>query len=177
MSETIAGILIVAVLLFGVMMVWKTTLTGNDLMSNAMRESFNLLQAKSQTEVTMGSVSFDPLLCELSMEATNTGSVSIVGSSFMDLIIKLRGANHFNRKFEFMASDSALLSDSWQMETEANQFAIEPDILNPGETATILVGLELPDPGITFGNITLAGSNGFTTQRSTGPINGSCARS
>ena len=176
MSATISGILIVAVLLFGTIMVWKATLIGNDLMSNAMRESFNLLQDKSKTEVTMSAVSFDPLLCELSMEATNTGSVSIVRSSSMDLVVKLEGANHFNRKFEFMPSDSTLLSESWQMDTGSNQFAIEPEILNPGETAKILVALDLPDPGITFGNIILAASNGVTTQMSTGPMNGSCVR-
>ena len=85
MESSIAGMLILSVLIVTVVLMSRAYVVSNTLLGTAIVESVNLADERSRTEFSIDSVTDDQN--RLTIAATNTGSVPITDFDKMDLFV------------------------------------------------------------------------------------------
>lgn len=176
MSVTISGLLIVALLWISALTIWHVDSAGHLLITSAFEESINLHSERARTSIQITSSSFDENVCELEILLSNKGSTPLLDYAQMDLIIKFSGGNAAVRKFDYVDSDVSFETDTWQLQLIGNEFALEPGIWNPGEDASIKLGLELTESDETHAIAILAAPNGAITETTIGALTAPCVR-
>ena len=143
MAATIAGALILAVFFTGTLMMSRSILFGNLVISNSSKESIRLSGERARTEI--GITSTTPgSLCELTVDVGNTGATSVVDPSMMDVIVQFASGNNLPQRLTYNPSGVPNIGE-WAATSISGQF--EPGIFNPGETMTIDAKLSLIEPG------------------------------
>ena len=87
MGAAIAGLLIMAVFFTGVLMMFRTTLFGNVIISNSMKEANQLSgeQARTDIRLTGASITTGDGYCKLTVTGDNKGAISISDYDRMDI--------------------------------------------------------------------------------------------
>lgn len=121
MESSIAGMLILGVLIVAVVLMSQAYVASNTILGTAMVESVKLADERSRTELSIASVATDT--DEAIIQATNTGSVPIADFDKMDV---------------FVGSERLVYATSTPA---AGQWAVDKDSTwKPGETRRIVVG-------------------------------------
>ena len=163
MGATIAGLLIMAVFFTGALMLFRTTLFGNVIVDNAMKESTQIEGARARTTISIISTTADNVTGTLKVEVKNTGSTSVPNLSTGDVIVQFPGGNNNPQRLTY--TESSLLSPGqWTATMTATSDKHEPGIFNPGEVVTI--NAILLETGDATGTVTIGTPNGITDSAS-----------
>ena len=177
MSATIAGLLILAVFLAGVLMMFRSTLFGNVSTGSALREAAQIEGERSRTEIdlTDGSVSTAGGVCILIVTGDNDGVTAISDFDEMDVIVQMVEGNNPPQRLTYNSGDSPTSAGDWakNLTPFATSDAFQPGIFNPGETFEIKVKLSLTVGGDSNATVTVGAPNGVTTTR-TVPLTTPC---
>ena len=166
-----------AVFVTGLISFHQATLTGNQMVSGAMKESRDLWEDRGRTNISIIDTSFDPAACKVDMTLENTGSESITSLHLMDLIIQLKGANSSIDRQEYIESSSIPAIGSWKIGPALTDLEFEPEIFNPGELIEIQTMLNIPGEGETIGRVTIVTPNGVSTEAQLGSLYTPCLTS
>ncbi|MCH7799958.1 MAG: hypothetical protein IIC24_00285 [Chloroflexi bacterium] len=167
MASSLAGLLIMGVFFTGALMMFHTSLFGNVLISNAMKEAVDLSGDRARTAIEIPS-SIGDGTCNLTINIANTGTTAISGFSKMDIIVQFVTGNNSPHKLTFAKGNSPANEGEWTVSAISGQF--EPGILNPGEILTVKAKLALVEAS--SGVLTVGTPNGITDTR-TFPSSGS----
>lgn len=169
MSATIAGLLILAVFLAGVLMMFRSTLFGNVSTGSALREAAQFEGEQSRTEIklTAGSVSTAGGNCILTVTGDNDGVTSISNFDEMDVIVQMVEGNNPPQSLTYNSGDSPTSTGDWAKDLTPffTSDAFQPGIFNPGETIVIQAKLSLTVAGDSNATMTVAAPNGVTGTR------------
>ena len=155
MGATVAGILVLAVFFSGAFMVSRTTLLGNVLMGDTMKESIRVSGEKARTEIQITSAMVGAASCDLTVNVDNTGATSVANLSIMDVIVQFPGGDNAPQRLVYAGSGPPNLAQ-WAVSSISGQF--EPSNFNPGESITIDAKLTLTETG--DGTVTVGTHNG-----------------
>jgi archaellum component FlaF (FlaF/FlaG flagellin family) len=175
MGISLAALLVMSVFFTGVLMMYRTTLFGNVIVSNAMDTSVELATKKGRTYIGISDVAASPTeACKIQVSVGNRGAIAIHDFNSMDVIIHYQGATPPVRLEYVAGNQNVLTGDDWTMTIDASNFPFEPSIFNPGEDATIHGRLTLASPD-NISAIVLGTASGYVLKYSTGPVVvGSC---
>jgi len=138
MGASIAGLLVMAVFFTGLMMLSRTILAGEVVVSRAMTDAAWYSSKRINTELRITDAKLTPgSECNLTISVENTGTTSIVDFRHMDVIVQFSGGNNISRRLVYNSSGSPSISGEWARAFPAGSNLFEPGIFNPGETMTI----------------------------------------
>ena len=150
MGPAIAGLLILGILFTGALMLFRTTLFGDVLISNAMKDASQLSAERARTIISINDTTGDT--ATLTVEVMNAGSttihplrLSLVDYSIMDIIVQFPGLDTTPRRLAYTES-SPPGSGEWTKSLISTSDKFEPGIFNPGET--MIITAKLPDRGM-----------------------------
>jgi len=156
--------LILAVFLTGVLMMSRTTLFGNMLTSNAMKESAQLLGERARTEMSLKTPTITTAdgSCTLTVTGDNTGSTAITDFPLMDVIVQFAPGANDPQRLNYTTGDSPPSTGDWakNLTPFSTSDKFQPGIFNPGETVIIKAKLAATVVGDTTGTVTVAAPNG-----------------
>ena len=150
MGISLAALLVMSVFFTGVLMMYRTTLFGNVVVSNAVDASVE--QA-----------------CVILVTVGNRGASARHDFDSMDVIVHYQGATAPVRLEYMPGNQNALTGDDWTMTIDGTKFPFEPSIFNPGEDAMIHGRLTLASPD-SISAIALGTASGYVLRYSTGPV-------
>ena len=163
MGATIAGLLILGVFFTAALMLFRTTLFGNVIVDNAMKESTQIEGARARTTISIISTTADNVTGTLKVEVKNTGSTSVPNLSTGDVIVQFPEGNNNPQRLTY--TESSLLSPGeWTATMTTTSDKHEPGIFNPGEVVT--VSAVLSETGDATGTVTVSTPNGITDSAS-----------
>jgi hypothetical protein len=144
----------------GALIMFRVNLLGNVLINAAMKESIDMSGDRARTAIEIPSSSSGDDPCDLTITIANTGTTAVTDFSRMDFIVQFTSGSNTPDKLTF-AESGALNPGEWTVSSISGQ--MEPGILNPGETLTVEVKLDLAEAG--FGVLTVGTPNGITDTR------------
>lgn len=151
MGPSIAGLLVMAVFFAGLMMLSRTTLLGEVVVSRAMTDAASVSSKRSNTDLTITeSVIVMGDECTLNISVKNQGATTIYDFNHMDVIVQFTGGNNISRSLTYDSGEIPSASDEWTRDFPPGSNLVEPGIFNPGETMTINGQLTLL-PGVPSG--------------------------
>lgn len=153
MGSTIAGLLILVLFFTGVLLVSRTTQSGNAQVSRATRDAVELVGARARTTIAVASTSSSGT-CNLSISVDNTGATSVSDFTRMDVILQFPTGNNAAQRLDYVSGPATV--GEWAATTISGAF--EPGVLNPGETMTIDAQALVVEAG--SGTVTISTPNG-----------------
>ena len=158
MGASISGLLILAVFFTAILVMFRTTLLSDVLISDANKEATNLSGERARTAFDITTTTGDGS-CTLTVTGDNTGTTSIADFSFMDVIVQYSSGTNSPERLTFTTASAPASTGEWAEVAVSGNF--EPNILNPGETLTIKAMLTLKTSDST-GTVTVGTPNGVT---------------
>ena len=149
-----------AVFFTGALMMFRTSLFGDVLVSNAVNEAVDLSGDRARTAIEIPSSESDGT-CNLTITIANTGTTAISGFSQMDIIVQFVTGSNAPENLTFVEGSSPTDEGQWTVSSISGRF--EPGILNPGEILTVQAKLALVEAG--SGVLTVGTPNGITDTR------------
>ena len=147
MGISLAALLVMSVFFTGVLMMYRTTLFGNVVVSNAVDASVEQALKKSKTYIVIDDVAANSIeVCKIQVGVQNRGAIATHDFDSMDVIVHYQGATAPVRLQYSSGNQNSLTGDDWTMTIDATKFPFEPSIFNPGEDATIHGRLNLASP-------------------------------
>ena len=139
-----------AVFVAGVLVMFRTNLQGNALVSGATKSSGQLVGDRARTVIGIVSVIGDGT-CNLTVEVENTGATTVTDFSLMDFIVEFTAGIDPPRRL-IHSSTLPPAFDEWAVASITGSF--EPGSFNPGESITLnakLLLIEADDGTLTIG--------------------------
>ena len=144
MGPSIAGLLVMAVFFTGLMMMSRTILAGEVVVSRAMTDAAWYSSKRVNTDLRITNVNLTPgSECNLTIAVENRGTTSIVDFRHMDVIVQFFGGNNISQRLVYNSSGSPSISGEWGRSFPSGSNLHEPGIFNPGETMTVTGKLTL----------------------------------
>ena len=172
MGISLAALLVMSVFFTGVLMMYRTTLFGNLVVSEAIDRSNEMWLERSETLITVeGAVADPPGGCTINVDLKNSGIRPVHNYQNMDLIVHFQSNPPEPIRLDYSAiqDPGALAPDNWTLVIDRTLFPFQPGIFDPGEDAVIHGRLGLPGAAIVDA-VVVGTSNGSMAQYSTGPI-------
>jgi len=170
MGISLAALLVMSVFFTGVLMMYRTTLFGNVVVSNAVDASVEQALKKSKTYIVIDDVAANSIeVCKIQVGVQNRGAIATHDFDSMDVIVHYQGATAPVRLQYSSGNQNSLTGDDWTMTIDATKFPFEPSIFNPGEDAMIDGRLTLASPD-NISAIALGTASGYVLRYSTGPV-------
>ena len=143
-------------------MLFRSTLFGNVVTSNAIKEATQLVGERNRTEISIQSAAINTSSgsCILVVTGDNEGATSVSDFSMMDVIVQFGEANNYPRRFTYTTGDSPSSAGDWAKELVSTSDLFQPGIFNPGEIIVIRGKLSLPEANDTAGTVTVGTDNG-----------------
>ena len=159
MGSSLAGLLILAVLLSASLMIWRVNLSGNDLVSSASKNALQLEGDRARTVPSITTAKGDRNNNTLTVTVKNEGATSAAVSDFdkMDLVVFYDASAQNPVRLTYTATNPPP-AGQWTKTSISGVF--EPDVWNPSEDLTIaatLVGATCAP-----GTLTVGFPNGIT---------------
>ena len=166
MGPAIAGLLILGVFFTGAFMLFRTTLFGDVVVSNAVQEATDLAAERARTSIRItpdtGETANNTGTLTISVE--NTGSttihplrLSVLDFSIMDVIVQYPAGIIPATRLSYTASAPPAAGE-WSQSLTPESDLFERGIFNPGEIMVIVA--QLPQRGDDTGWVTVATPNG-----------------
>ena len=142
MENALPTLIIGALLLVASAVMTHANVQAHDQLSRSFRDMEARLGYRAQSQLTVAETSLDPERDTLSLSLFNAGQTRLSGYSMMDVIVVYETAGGRQTKWLPFAG-GAPAADAWDIVSiEADLF--EPGLLNPGETAEVVVHLSEP---------------------------------
>ena len=142
MENALPTLIIGALLLIARAVLTHANVQSHDQLSQSFREMEARLAYRAQSELDIVGASLDGDLNTLTLSLFNAGQTRLATYQMMDVIVVYETAMGRSTKW-LPFSDGALVPDSWDVQViRDDQF--EPGLLNPGETAELVVELSEP---------------------------------
>lgn len=153
MGSSLAALLIMAVFFTGVILMYRTTLSGNVGVSRSIREASNDSLERTRTNLQITSLFTSDLRgeqCNVFAGIDNIGSIAIDDFANMDVIVTMDTFNGSldTKRFSVTSPASAADSDSWSLFIDTNTYPYEPLTLNPGESGLMTINWPMTGNGI-----------------------------
>ena len=153
MGSSLAALLIMAVFFTGVILMYRTTLSGNVGVSRSIREASNDSLERTRTNLQITSLFTSDQRgeqCNVFAGIDNIGSVAIDDFANMDVIVTMDTFNGSldTKRFPVTSPASAADSDSWSLAIDTNTYPYEPLTLNPGESGLMTINWPMTGNGI-----------------------------
>jgi len=155
MGVALAGILILAVFVGGVLVMFRTTLYGNLLVSGATKSSAQLVGERARTVIGITSTTGDGA-CNLTVVVENTGATTITDFSLVDFIVEFSVGINPPRGMIYSSSEPPDFGE-WVVSSITGPF--EPGSFNPGETMTLNAKISMIEAS--DGTLTIGTPNGI----------------
>ncbi len=153
MGSSLAALLIMAVFFTGVILMYRTTLSGNVGVSRSIREASNDSLERTRTNLQITSLFTSDQRgeqCNVFAGIDNIGSVAIDDFANMDVIVTMDTFNGSldTKRFPVTSPASAADSDSWSLAIDTNTYPYEPLTLNPGESGLMTINWPMTGNGV-----------------------------
>jgi hypothetical protein len=153
MGSSLAALLIMAVFFTGVILMYRTTLSGNVGVSRSIREASNDSLERTRTNLQITSLFTSDQRgeqCNVFAGIDNIGSVAIDDFANMDVIVTMDtfDGSLDTKRFSVTSPASAADSDSWSLAIDTNTYPYEPLTLNPGESGLMTINWPMTGNGI-----------------------------
>jgi len=157
MGSSLAGLLILAVLLTASLMIWRVNLVGNVVIQSASKGALQLEGERARTVPNMVTASANRNNNTLAVTLQNDGATSVPVSGFpdMDVVVIYDLAAQTPLRLTYTATNPPP-SGQWTKTSISGGF--EPDVWNPTETLAILATLNGAD--CNKGTVTVGFPNG-----------------
>ena len=142
MENALPTLIIGALLLVASAVMTHANLQSHDKLSQSFRDMEARLGYRVQSQLEVVGSSLDPELDTLSVSLFNAGQSRLSGYQMMDVIVIYETASGRVTKW-LPFSDGAPAADTWDLDSIQDDL-FEPGLLNPGETAEIVVELSEP---------------------------------
>ena len=144
MENALPTLVIGALLLIASAVLTHANVESHDQLSQSFREMEARLGYRAQSELNIVSTSMDAERNTLSLSLFNAGQTRLADYQRMDVIVIYETASGRVTKW-LPYANGVLVSDSWDLDAiEDDEF--EPGLLNPGETADLVI--ELAEPAL-----------------------------
>lgn len=172
MGISLAALLVMSVFFTGVLMMYRTTLFGNVVVSNAVDTSAEMAIGKSKTYIGITDVRASPTeRCKIQVDVENRGARPIYDFNSMDVIIHYQGSTPPVRlQYASVPDPNALTAGRWTVGIDATVYPFEPSIFNPGEDAMIHGRLGLAGGADNVIGVVLGTASGYVLKYSTGLV-------
>lgn len=166
MGIALAGLLIIGVLFSGALIIFRSDLLGNLLVTDAIKETSQLTGEQVRTRIDLTAVSIDTGdgNCNLTVTGDNTGSTSIADLDQMDAIVQFTTGDNLPQSLTYVTGDTPSATDGtgdWAKRSISGQF--EPGIWNPDEELVLKGILDVSLGTVdTFATVTVSTPNGVT---------------
>jgi hypothetical protein len=144
MENAVPALVIGALMLIASAFVTHGNLKSYDQLGESLRQMEQRLAERSQSQLTVDTVTLDGGLDTLSVSLRNDGQTRFSAFERMDLIVVYETAAGEVRKWLPFES-GALSADAWTVDS-IDDDSFEPGLVNPGETAQLTV--ELAEPAV-----------------------------
>ena len=153
MGSSLAALLIMAVFFTGVILMYRTTLSGNVGISRSIREASNDSLERTRTNLQITSLLTSDQRgeqCNVFAGIDNIGSIAIDDFANMDVIVTMDTFNGSldTKRFSVTSPASAADNDSWSLAIDTNTYPYEPLTLNPGESGLMTINWPMTGNGI-----------------------------
>jgi len=153
MGSSLAALLIMAVFFTGVILMYRTTLSGNVGVSRSIREASNDSLERTRTNLQITSLFTSDQRgeqCNVFAGIDNIGSIAIDDFANMDVIVTMDtfDGSLDTKRFPVTSPASAADSDSWSLAIDTNTYPYEPLTLNPGESGLMTINWPMTGNGI-----------------------------
>ena len=153
MGSSLAALLIMAVFFTGVILMYRTTLSGNVGVSRSIREASNDSLERTRTNLQITSLFTSDQRgeqCNVFAGIDNIGSTAIDDFANMDVIVTMDTFNGSldTKRFPVTSPASAADSDSWSLAIDTNTYPYEPLTLNPGESGLMTINWPMTGNGV-----------------------------
>ena len=142
MENALPTLVIGALLLIASAVLTHANVQAHDQLSQSFRAMESRMGNRAQSLLDVTNASLDPEGDTLNLALFNAGQTRLTAYSMMDVIVIYETAGGRVTKW-LPFSDGALIPDSWNVESIDDDL-FEPGLLNPGETAQIVVELDEP---------------------------------
>lgn len=159
MGAAISGLLIMAVFFSSALMMFRTTLFGEVLISNAMKEITRLSGEQARTNITILSASVEGG-CTLKVAVKNLGSTSVEEFRQMDVIVQFQGTENTPQGLGYVAA-GPVAPGKWAKSLDPVQDGFQPGVLDPQET--MIIEAKLSVAATDTGTVLVGTPNGVTT--------------
>ena len=142
-----------AVFFTGVILMYRTTLSGNVGVSRSIREASNDSLERTRTNLQITSLFTSDQRgeqCNVFAGIDNIGSIAIDDFANMDVIVTMDTFNGSldTKRFSVTSPASAADNDSWSLAIDTNTYPYEPLTLNPGESGLMTINWPMTGNGI-----------------------------
>ena len=142
MENALPTLIIGALLLIASAVLTHANVQSHDQLSRSFRDMEARLGYRAQSELAVVDSSLDPELNTLTVSLFNAGQTRLSAYQMMDVIVVYEtAAGRTTMWLPF--SNGALVANSWDLGAIQDDY-FEPGLLNPGETAEIIVELSEP---------------------------------
>jgi hypothetical protein len=142
MENALPTLIIGALLLIASAVVTHANVQSHARFNASFREMEARMGERAQTDLSIVSSTMDPELDTLSLSLFNAGQTRLTAYQMMDVIVIYEtAAGRVTRWLPY--SGGAAVADSWDLASIQDD-GFEPGLLNPGETAEIIVELSEP---------------------------------
>ena len=144
MGSSLAALLIMAVFFTGVILMYRTTLSGNVGVSRSIREASNNSLERTRTNLQITSLYTSDIRgeqCNVKLGIDNIGSIAIDNFANMDVIVTMDTTNGGleTERFPVTYPASEADSQSWSLAIDTGAYPYEPLTLNPGESGLLTI--------------------------------------
>jgi len=147
MGIALAGLLIIGVLFSGALIIFRSELLGNLLVTDALKEASELTgeQVRTRIDLTDFEIDTGDGKCILTVTGDNTGATSIADLGKMDVIVqfttKFTTGDNPPQRLTYVTGDKPSTTGDWAKRSISGEF--EPGIWNPDETLILKGWLNL----------------------------------
>ncbi len=160
MENAIPTLVIGALLLVASALVTHSNMQAQAELSQSFRGMQMRLGEKAQTDLKISNAALQPDLQTLDLAVLNDGQTRLSDYAKMDLIVIYETAT--GRVTKWLPFSTGTASDTWSL-TSITGDAFEPGLLNPGETAQIVVDLAEPAIAGQSNRIVIVSDSGAAT--------------
>jgi hypothetical protein len=160
MENAIPTLVIGALLLVASALVTHSNMQAQAQLSQSFRDMQQRFGEKTQTELKISNATMQPDLQTLDLSVLNDGQTRLSDYAKMDLIVIYDTAS--GRETKWLPFSTTTASDTWSLSSITND-SFEPGLLNPGETAQIVVDLAEPAIAGQSNRIVIVSDSGAAT--------------
>jgi hypothetical protein len=146
MDSVLPGILAVALLVLGSLVIGRSGFTSFNVLGDAWRDAEERSVERLQSDVSVTSVVAAGSSIDAVLE--NHGQTPVVDFSRMDVVVQYSsGGTSYVKYLQFTTDASPQPADTWRVVSITND-VIDPRVLNTGESMTVRIELsQAPDAG------------------------------
>ncbi|MCL6430346.1 MAG: hypothetical protein K6V36_05725 [Anaerolineae bacterium] len=166
METTIAAVIIVALILFGMLTLAHGYLSAQDEILQSWRATEQRMQEQARTSLQLVEAAILPSLDEVELTIRNDGSTRLADLETWDIVLEYDAMATWVARWYPYASPLARGQNEWtivgiyQDAAQARPEVREPGILNPGEEMVVRIAVSPPVLGTGGGVAAIAAPNG-----------------